>query len=364
MLNWTDTLASLGARFHVDEAAQLSGDVMDFGRALSAAELTEGFVAPVTDLGIIAAEGPDAAGFLHNQLTNDVEHLGRNEARLAGYCTPKGRLQATFLVWRSAQAEPDTVYLQLPRAIQAPLQKRLSMFVLRAKARLRDATAEAPFAAVLGLGGARAEAALRRHVATLPDTPYGKVECTVDGKTGTVIRLSDVFGAPRYLWLTAPETAAAALPVLAGELALGGNQAWQLAAIHAGVPQVTAATQEQFVPQMINLELLGGVNFKKGCYPGQEIVARSQYLGKLKRRTALATVANPAARAGDEVFSMRDPGQPCGMVVNAAANGLGGADLLVELKLDALGDDVRHGAADGPALGFQHMPYHLDAIDV
>lgn len=352
MLNWTDTLASLGARFHIDEASQ----VEDFGRPLAAAELAEGFVAPVTDLGLIAVQGEDAASFLHNQLTNDVEHLGRNEARLAGYCTPKGRLQATFLVWR----DPDTVFLQLPRAIQAPLQKRLSMFVLRAKAKLRDATTEAPFAAVLGLGGAKAETALRRHVATLPDAPYGKVE----GEFGTVIRLLDAFKAPRYLWLATVEAASGALPALAGELALGGTQAWQLAAIHAGVPQITAATQEQFVPQMVNLELLGGVNFKKGCYPGQEIVARSQYLGKLKRRTALATVANPAARAGDEVYSMEDPGQPCGMVVNAAPNGLGGADLLVELKLGALGEDVRHGAAGGPALRFEQMPYHLDALDI
>jgi len=352
MTNWTDTLSSLGARFHIDEAAQ----VEDFGRALTAAELADGFVAPVTDLGIIAVEGSDAASFLHNQLTNDVEHLGLHEARLAGFCTPKGRLQATFLYWRDAGA----VYLQLPRAIQPPLQKRLSMFVLRAKAKLRDATGEAPFAAVLGVGGARGEAALRRHVNQLPDAPYGKV----DGDFGTVIRLLDAFGAPRYLWLTTPDSAAAAIGGLSGELALGGNQAWQLAAIHAGVPQVTAATQEQFVPQMVNLELLGGVNFKKGCYPGQEIVARSQYLGKLKRRTALATVENPAARAGDEVVSMADPDQPCGMVVNAAANGLGGADLLVEMKLGALGEDVRHGAAGGPALTFQHMPYHLDAIDV
>ncbi|MFC0251899.1 CAF17-like 4Fe-4S cluster assembly/insertion protein YgfZ [Massilia consociata] len=356
MPNWTETLSSLGARFHQDEASQ----VEDFGRPLTAAELADGFVAPVTDLGLIAVTGDDAASFLHNQLTNDVEHLGRAQARLAGYCTPKGRLQATFLYWRSPSADPDTVYLQLPRAIQPPLQKRLAMFVLRAKAKLRDATDEAPFAAVLGLGGARAESALRRHIDTLPDAPYGKI----DHPLGTVVRLADAFGAPRYLWLASAEAAANALPALGGDLALGGNQAWHLAAIHAGVPQVTLATQEQFVPQMINLELLGGVNFKKGCYPGQEIVARSQYLGKLKRRTALATVENAAARAGDEVFSTADPGQPCGMIVNAAANGLGGADVLVEIKLDALEQDVRQGSAAGPQLRFQHMPYHLDALDV
>lgn len=352
MSNWTDYLASQGARFHIDEATQ----VEDFGRSLSVADLAAGFVAPVTDLGLIAVAGEDAAGFLHNQLTNDVEHLGTGEARLAGYCTPKGRLQATFLYWRDAEA----VYLQLPRAIQAPLQKRLTMFVLRAKAKLRDATDEEAFAAVLGVGGARGEAALRAHVGELPAAPYGKSA----GDQGTVIRLADALGAPRYLWITSSATAQAAFPALTAQLAPGGNAAWQLAAVHAGVPQVTQPTQEQFVPQMINLELLGGVNFKKGCYPGQEIVARSQYLGKLKRRTALASVDNAAARAGDEVFSTADPDQPCGMVVNAAPNGNCGADLLVEVKLAALEEDVRHGSATGPALRFLPMPYPLDALDI
>lgn len=352
MSNWTEYLASQGARFHIDEASQ----VEDFGRALNVTELADGFVAPVTDLGLIAVAGDDAAGFLHNQLTNDVEHLGTGEARLAGYCTPKGRLQATFLMWRDDAA----IYLQLPRAIQPPLQKRLTMFVLRAKAKLRDATEEDAFSAVLGLGGAKAEAVLRAQVGELPAAPYGK---TANDK-GSVIRLADAFGAPRHLWITSTATAQSVFPQLAGALALGGNQAWQLAAIHAGVPQVTQPTQEQFVPQMVNLELLGGVNFKKGCYPGQEIVARSQYLGKLKRRTALATVENAAARAGDEVFSTVDPEQPCGMVVNAAPNGAGGADMLVEMKLAALSEDVRLGSAAGPALRFAPLPYQLDALDI
>ncbi|MFC3457740.1 CAF17-like 4Fe-4S cluster assembly/insertion protein YgfZ [Massilia haematophila] len=352
MSNWTEYLASHGARFHIDEATQ----VEDFGRPLNVDELAAGFLAPVTDLGLIAVAGDDAAAFLHNQLTNDVEHLGNGEARLAGYCTPKGRLQATFLMWRDSEA----IYLQLPRAIQPPLQKRLTMFVLRAKAKLRDATGEDAFAAVLGLGGAKAEAALRAQAGELPAAPYAKV--TSD--KGTVIRVADAFGAPRYLWITSPAQAEAAFATLRGELALGGNQAWQLAAIHAGVPQVTQPTQEQFVPQMVNLELLGGVNFKKGCYPGQEIVARSQYLGKLKRRTTLATVENAAARAGDEVYSTVDPEQPCGMVVNAAPNGAGGADMLVEMKLAAMEEDVRLGAATGAALRFVPMPYPLDALDL
>jgi folate-binding protein YgfZ len=349
MNNWIEHLATLGARFHQDEAAQIE----DFGTTLSAADLADGAVAAVTDLGLIAISGEDAAGFLHNQVTNDVEHLGTNEARLAGYCTPKGRLQATFLMWRGA----DDIVLALPRAIQPPLQKRLTMFVLRAKAKLRDATEEAATAAVLGLAGTKAQAALAQHVGATPGAPYAKVS----GDFGTVIRLADALNAPRYLWITSAESAIAALPRLRETLALGGNAAWRLADIHAGVPQVTQPTQEQFVPQMVNFELIGGVNFKKGCYPGQEIVARSQYLGKLKRRMVLATLPNAAARAGDEVYSSDDPDQPSGMIVNAAPNGAGGADALVEIKLAALEHEVRHGSAGGTPLAFLALPYAIDA---
>lgn len=324
-------------------------------RQLSIDEIGAGFVAHVADQGLIAVAGEEAAKFLHTQLTNDVEHLGNDEVRFAGFCTPKGRLQASFLMWRDA----DAVYLQLPRAIQAPLQKRLSMFVMRSKAKLRDAGDEAPFAAVLGIGGAGGQAALSRFVTTLPAAVMSKV----DGDFGSVLRLHDAFGAPRYLWLTSTETANAALPLLAETLAVGGDQAWAVATIHAAEPQVSAATQEQFVPQMVNLELLGGVNFKKGCYPGQEIVARTKYLGKIKRRTTLARIDDAGAKAGDELFSSADPDQPCGMVVNAAPNGVGGADALVEIKLAQLNEDVHLGSAGGAPVRFLPMPYSLDAID-
>jgi folate-binding protein YgfZ len=320
-------------------------------RALGVAELTSGFVAPIDDLGLIAVSGDDAATFLHSQLSNDVSHLAPGQARLAAYCSPKGRLQASFLMWRSA----ESVFLQLPAEIQPALQKRLSMFVMRAKAKL----AAVEGAIVLGFGGFGAEPALRAIFGDMPRTPYS----TIDTPSGTLIRLADAFGFPRYMWVTTMETVELALPELAGVLALGNGDAWRLSEIHAGVPQITLKTQEQFVPQMINFELLGGVDFKKGCYPGQEIVARSQYLGKLKRRTVIATIAGASAAAGDEVFSSADPEQPCGMVVNAAPNGAGGVDVLVEIKLAALdAGDVQLGAASGPALAFLPMPYPLDAL--
>lgn len=321
---------------------------------LTPTALAVGFAAPVTDLGLIAFTGEESATFLHSQLTNDVEHLGQQDIRLAAYCSPKGRLLASFLMWRDEQS----VYLQVARDIQPAIQKRLQMFVLRAKTKASDATDQR---VLLGIGGGLGEAVLQTWFDVLPARPYTKL----DHPLGTLLRVADAFGAPRYLWLLAAGTADTVAPLLADRLVVGGNEAWRLSEIHAGVPVITAATQEQFVPQMINYELLGGVNFKKGCYPGQEIVARSQYLGKLKRRTALASIADPAVAPGTEVFAPADPGQPCGMVVNAAPNGAGGVDALVEMKLDALeAGDVHAGAADGPALHFLPLPYVLDKLDV
>jgi len=318
------------------------------------AALATGFVAPLPQLGLIAFTGEESATFLHSQLTNDVEHLGQGDVRLAGYCSPKGRLMASFLMWRDA----DSVFLQLPRAIQAPIQKRLQMFVLRAKTKASDASDSV---VTLGLGGADAEAVLQTWFDVLPAAPYTRI----DHPLGALLRVADAFGSPRYLWLASPDTADTVAAELAARLTVAGEQAWQLADIHAGVPQIGPGTQEQFVPQMINFELLGGVNFKKGCYPGQEIVARSQYLGKLKRRTALATIADASVAPGAEVFAPDDPEQPCGMVVNAAANGEGGVDALVEMKLAALEQgDVHFASATGPALQFRPLPYVLDKLDV
>jgi folate-binding protein YgfZ len=346
MTNWHDYLLTQAARHSATEPAL----VRDFGQTLNPAELAEGFVAVIGDQGVIAVSGADAAPFLHNQLSNDVSHLGPDEARLAAYCSPKGRMQASFLLWRSA----DTIYLQLAREIQAALQKRLSMFVMRSKATLADASF-----VLLGFGGVRATHVLQDMFGAVPQRPYAKL----DHALGTLIRLADAFGAARYQWLASPEAAQAAWPALSMALTAAGSDAWRLSEIHAGIPQITLKTQEQFVPQMVNFEILGGVNFKKGCYPGQEIVARSQYLGKLKRRTVLAVIDAAHAQAGDEVFATGDPEQPCGMVVNAAPNGGGTVDALVEIKLAALDEgEVRLGSAGGPVLRFLPLPYSLDAL--
>lgn len=358
MNNWNQFLVEQGARASAaDQQAPA-----DFGQALSASDLQAGFFAPLADQGLIAVVGDDAASFLHGQLTNDVEHLDQQQVRLAGYCTPKGRLLASFLMWRNA----STIYLQLARDVQPAIQKRLQMFVLRAKAKLHDASTDDATQVTLGIGGEQAGAALAPWFDSLPAAPFSKIEHA----NGTLLRVADAFGHARYQWLMPAEKALVVWPQLAASLAKGGVDAWRLSEIHAGVPQITQATQEQFVPQMVNFELLGAVNFKKGCYPGQEIVARSQYLGKLKRRTTLVSVADATAKAGGELFALADPEQPCGMVVNAAPNGAGGVDALVELKLAAIEQGsseagaVRYGSAQGAAVAFLAMPYVLDPLDL
>ncbi len=346
---WLQFLTGQGAHIDENDASQ----TVDFAPLPSTGELPRSFVAPLTDLGLIAASGDDAAGFLHNQLTNDVEGLGSAEARLAAYCSPKGRMLASMLIWKA----DGNILLQLPRHIQPAVQKRLQMFILRAKAKLQDLSDDH---AVLGVGGEAAAGALGNWFPVLPAMPFAKI----DGAAGTLIRLPDALGAPRYRWIAPIDVAQQAWPELLKTLTPVGTRRWRLTDIHAGIPQITQATQEQFVPQMVNFELIGGVNFRKGCYPGQEIVARSQYLGKLKRRMLLATIDAGTVAAGAEVFSTADPEQPCGMVVNAERNARGGSDCLVEIKMAATEEGTIHlGSAQGPALAFGALPYPLSMID-
>jgi folate-binding protein YgfZ len=306
------------------------------------------FFTSLDQLGHITFSGDDAATFLHNQLTNDVEHLGTDQARLAGYCSPKGRLLASLLIWRSA----DTVTLQLPRVLQAAIQKRLQMYVLRAKVKVADINEET---VALGFAGTSAAAVLRHWFTELPAACYDKV----DAPAGTLIRLADANDLPRWQWITTKSIASEALPTLCNELTLADAARWRLTDIVAALPQITLATQEKFVPQMINFEAIGGVNFKKGCYPGQEIVARSQYLGTLKRRMLPASVDAALVEPGMEVFAAADAAQPCGMIVNAERDADGRMQCLVEVKLAAHAAGNIHLGADGPVLQFSALPYSL-----
>src|SRR6185437_3014987 len=241
------------------------------------------------------------------QLTNDTQHLDAAHARLAGYCSAKGRLLASLLTWRSG----DTIRLLLSKDVQAAVEKRLSMFILRAKAKLIDASDEL---AVVGLAGD-----VRRALSGVFDAVPVGVLVQVDGTAGSLIRVPVALERLRYLWIGPKAQVDALLPSLDDKLKRVSPAVWDWLDIRAGEPRITQPVVEQFVPQMVNFDVLGAVNFRKGCYPGQEVVARSQYRGTIKRRTSLANIATDLSTVapGTELFHSDDPGQPCGMVVNA-----------------------------------------------
>jgi folate-binding protein YgfZ len=309
------------------------------------AELGHGGACALPDWGVIRAVGADAATFLHGQLSNDVNRLGLTQARLGAYCTPQGRMLASFVYARPGAEE---FWLACSADVLAPTLKRLSMFVMRAKAKLTDASADL---SVLGLVGATAATWLG---AEAPARAWDKL----DRDGAMVIRLPDsgLDGATidRWLWIGPAAQAAAVIGALP---ALPAAQ-WQRLEVRSGVVPVVAQTSGQFVPQMLNYELVGGVDFKKGCYPGQEIVARSHYLGKLKRRAFLLS-GDTAMAAAQEVFWSEDPGQPAGVVARAAIDGQRHL-ALAELKIAVTRSGTLHlGQPDGPALCVLPLPYAL-----
>ena len=332
IVNWPDFLVTQGAR----RSAEGQPDLIDFPQPPDA---KSGFVCALTHLGVIAASGDDAEHFLHNQLSNDVTGLDEAHARLAGYCSPKGRLLATLLIWK----HDGQVLIALPRESLASTMKRLQMFVLRSKVKLQDASDQI---AIIGIAGAPF---------ALPAQPWQR--SALD--EGMLLRVPDAAGLQRAIWAGPVDAAQRRWTEWSARLPAAPASLWRWSEIMAGLPQVVEATREQFVPQMINFELVGGVNFRKGCYPGQEIVARSQYLGKLKRRALLATTDDANASAGMDVFSEADPGQPCGMVANAELGPDGRIACLVELKMELADSVIRLGSASGPALQLASLPYEL-----
>jgi folate-binding protein YgfZ len=314
----------------------------DDNRAMTTFSTNTDGAARLSQWGVIRAQGEEAAKFLHSQLTQDFALLGLQEARLAGFCSAKGRLLATMIGWKSSENE---VLLALPAELLPAILKRLSMFVMRAKCKLSDASAETM---LWGLSGASAEA-------WLGDAAPAQRWASADIGAAKVIRLPGLATQARFLLAQTAEAPTPALPTVS-------EADWQWLELLSGQPWVSAATTEQFVPQMLNLELLGGVNFQKGCYPGQEVVARMQYRGTLKRRTYLfETEASLGVEVlpGQEIFHSEDPGQPAGLVANAALRD-GQALLLAETKIAALASGSLHlGSAEGPLLRPVALPYEL-----
>jgi folate-binding protein YgfZ len=289
--------------------------------------------------GLLAFTGEDARAFLQGQLSCDVAGLAPDAVTPGSYNTPKGRMLATFLLW----ADVDGYRMLLPRTLCEPIRKRLAMFVLRSKVKAEDVTAAHR---LYGLsGGDPADVCAPLGVAA-PAQAYRVATATGN----TAVRLD----ASRVLLVTPANGSLAATAQ--------NDDAWTLADIRNGLPWVLPETQEQFVPQTANLDLIGGVSFSKGCYPGQEIVARMHYLGRLKERMLHAHVDAAPPAPGTRLYSAAFGTQAAGTVVNAAPAPDGGSELLAvaQRAAEATGD-LALAAPDGPRLRSLPLPYPVPA---
>jgi len=323
---------------------EMHGELTDVEARLADDRIPVRFVAELSEYGLIRFKGEDSQQFLQGQLSCDVASLEVGRAQYGSYNTPKGRILASFLLWRDEHG----YILQLPRLLRETIQKRLAMHILRSKVKTTDATAEFR---LIGIAGAGVEAGIKPMFRQIPSMPL-----TMTNANGVNLLRLD---AHRFQIIAAPERAPELRNLLAKQATAVGEARWDWTNIRAGIPYITPATQDQFVPQMVNLDLIGGVSFTKGCYPGQEIVARMHYLGRLKQLMYLANIAgNEAPQPGDKLYSSGLADQASGMIVNASPSPDGGYDVLAVIQIErADADDVHWQAIDGTKLTLLPLPY-------
>jgi folate-binding protein YgfZ len=302
------------------------------------------FYCPLSHEGVLAVRGVDAGKFLQGQLTCNLDYLSDAKATLGARCTQKGRMQSSFRILLEGDGCLLAMASELIEAQLADLKK----YAVFSKSKLTDESA-----AWVRFGVQNGDAALVSLGLDLPQ----ETDAVARNNELIAIRVSP---ARAELWVRA-EQASEIQARLASLLTEGSLNDWLLGQIEAGIGQVFGSTREEFIPQMINLQAVGGVSFKKGCYTGQEIVARMQYLGKLKRRLyRLSLAGQELPEPGTALFSSVHASAVGNVVIAARAEH--GVQLLAVLQADAAeSGDIHLGAADGPALQLSELPYILDS---
>ncbi len=291
--------------------------------------------------GYIAVVGEDAVAFLQGQLTADVRQLLEPVSVLAGYCNAQGRLLACMRLFYSS----ERYVLRLPRELVTPVLRRLQLFVLRSKVTLSDISDQQHG---LGLCGADSPALLAQQFTEWP-ADSGQLTRTPEY---CIVRVPGE--SPRFELYGSSSALHTLQERLRPAVSVVDSTVWRHADILAGLPEIYQATQDRFIPQMLNLDLLGGIAFDKGCYVGQEIVARTHYLGRLKRRMArLYSEQAPLLEVSDLLSIVGDTdGQAAVQVVQVAAVPAGGVELLVVLPINSLSAE---------SLNLQHDAHRFSA---
>lgn len=325
MQNWHQFLQDPAQ--HAKTAIIENHQVIHFGNASAErkALAKETVICDLSHLGLLELEGPDTLNFLQGQVTNDIKLLNGNNSQYTAYCTPKGRMLALFLAF----SHYDHVHLQMPKELLEATAKRLKMYVMRSKVTIRDVT---DTIIKLGLNGPKAPDLLSSVFTKIPTQDYELLSLD----NGAIIKLPGA--QPRYQVFSSIENAPGIWTTLSKVATPVGADAWEWLEIQAGIPTVTLKTQEAFVPQMLNLDALNAINYKKGCYTGQEIIARTHYLGKVKRRTQLAHIESKVApEIGDDIVDTNN--QTIGQIVRVANALETGYDVLAECRLDNIDKD-------------------------
>jgi folate-binding protein YgfZ len=312
-VNWNAFVASRRGSMQADTVTGFGAEAAELAAARDAAALV-----PLAHLGVVTVGGEDAAAFLQSQLTSDIGQVRPGAAQLSGYCTPKGRLVASLVVLLHG----GEYRLVTPRALASPLAARLRKYVLRSRVAVADASDEI---ALLGVCGPRAHAVLSGQLAAVPRQLFEAAH----SPQASIVALPGQC----LLLLVDPAQLPALWDRLSPLATPAGAAAWTWRQIRAGVAGVFPATQEAFLPQMLGMETYGAVSFQKGCYPGQEIVARTHYLGDVKRGLARAFAPRPA-QPGDSLLA--DDDAVAGTVAVAAPSPEGGWEMLVVVRRDAL----------------------------
>ena len=347
---WQDFLTAAGARIQ-------NGSVTNFGNPAQECTAVEhgNVLADLSQEGLICVTGVDAAKFLQGQLTCHLNEVTPETSRLGAWCTSKGRVRITFRLFRWQ----DGFYLALPAVCVDDTMRQLQKYILRAKVALHNASAER---IRLGCCGPAVIEPLRTLFPRLPEQP----DQVVQEGTTTIMRLrGGADAAPCFELLSDIHMAMNVWNRVRTCATAVGAAAWSAISVRAGVPVITPELAEAFVPHMLNLPELGAVHFQKGCYSGQEIVARTQYLGKSKRRLYLAWVAGEEPpQVGTVLWAPVEDEQNPGQVVNVAPAPEGGFLLLAVLPVaDVRGGTVRLRDSTGPALVFRALPYPVAAAE-
>jgi len=340
--DWANFLQSQQA--HIDKIG-----VSHFGDDLPIADQKIAFLCDLSQLGLLKFSGEDAASFLQGQLSNDVNVLDGSQSQLSSYCSPKGRILASFRLFR----EGEDFYLLIPADTLAATQKRLQMYIMMSKVTIEDLSDNT---VRIGLSGEAASTVLKQHSL---NTPTGK---NAYSQQNNVHILSIGELSPRYVLIGNSETLKPVWENAKAKLPIKGYNSWQYMDIQEAIPSIVAANVDAFVPQMVNLHAIDGVSFNKGCYPGQEIVARMHFLGKLKRRMYRASVqSQQAPKPADSLFSAKSSsGQGAGQVVSCAALADDNYEILAVIQISAEQEGELHlHSIDGPSLKIEDIPYSV-----